>query len=256
MSFLMPFFATPPALAQRIHGTVRDLSSERPLPFATAQLLSEDGTVLRTIVADQSGVFTLAAPADGTYRLRAWHVGAETLVVGPIVLEAGADLVLDVLLDVKPIGLEGIDVAVEARIRRLALTGFYERAKIGGGVFLTPEDIAERNPLRTTDLLATVPGLHLEESLSTLHRYPIVRGYRGTGDGLCLPAIYLDGMLLQRGGDRSVEGLRSGGRDVFHVDELHPTGLLGVEVYRSASEVPAQYSGGTAACGVMVFWTR
>ena len=34
-----------------------------------------------------------------------------------------------------------------------------------------------------------------------------------------------------------------------------PSQLLAIEVFRSAAEVPVQFSGGSAACGVVLIWT-
>jgi hypothetical protein len=32
--------------------------------------------------------------------------------------------------------------------------------------------------------------------------------------------------------------------------------IYGIEVYRGAGEVPGEYAGSTAACGVIVVWTK
>ena len=61
--------------------------------------------------------------------------------------------------------------------------------------------------------------------------------------GLCQPAIWIDGLLLN-----DFPGMSN-------TDDLLSPGVLeAVEVYTSTSNAPAQYR--TGNCGVVLFWTR
>src|SRR5690606_21168048 len=56
--------------------------------------------------------------------------------------------------------------------------------------------------------------------------------------GACLPAIYLDGAQVQQSGDFDpMAGFR------FDLRSIRAREIVGVEVFRSAAEVPAQFSG-------------
>ncbi|HTL94843.1 MAG TPA: hypothetical protein VL157_04835 [Gemmatimonadaceae bacterium] len=39
-------------------------------------------------------------------------------------------------------------------------------------------------------------------------------------------------------------------------EHLHPDDILAIEVYDGASKIPPQYAAGSAACGVVVIWTK
>ena len=60
--------------------------------------------------------------------------------------------------------------------------------------------------------------------------------------GFCLPDVYLDG-IPQPGADELD-------------DIIMPFDIEGIEVYRSASEVPARYTTAGANCGVILLWSR
>jgi hypothetical protein len=65
----------------------------------------------------------------------------------------------------------------------------------------------------------------------------------------CLPAIYLDGFQVQSSGDLT------GDRE-FDLRTLLASHILAIEAFRGAAEVPAQYSGASSACGVIMIWTK
>lgn len=72
--------------------------------------------------------------------------------------------------------------------------------------------------------------------------------------------VYLNGAKVGRGGmvregAGKLEGLQLGAvatdLRLFDIASLEA-----VEVYRSAAQVPQEYGGPTAACGVLLLWTR
>jgi hypothetical protein len=69
-----------------------------------------------------------------------------------------------------------------------------------------------------------------------------------SGGSYCWLTVYQDGALLYRNGSRLPPPDFE--RD-FRVSELES-----VEVYRSSAEVPVEYGGTSAACGVVLLWTR
>ncbi|MGH7555626.1 MAG: carboxypeptidase regulatory-like domain-containing protein [Longimicrobiales bacterium] len=122
---------------------------------------------------------------------------------------------------------------------------FVLRAPRAGSFRLRAERIgyrvAETSPLElaagdtlTTDLLRGVAGVHPTPSR------------RGTGSivqlrGGCIPRVFLDGLRIQLLG--------------MTIDDLvRPAELEGIEIYRGAGELPAEFAHG--ACGAVVLWTR
>ena len=62
----------------------------------------------------------------------------------------------------------------------------------------------------------------------------------------CIPALYIDGTMVRRAGERGL-----------YIDEfVRPDEILGIEVYRGSSEIPLQYGGTLGTCGVVLIWTR
>jgi len=89
---------------------------------------------------------------------------------------------------------------------------------------------------------------------------------------LCEPRVFLDGLVVIRGGSRPTARQPGGDpaselEDLFEdprfgamaLDDLiSPNVIEAIEVYRSASQVPAEFggSGVFTRCGVVVIWTR
>jgi hypothetical protein len=112
-----------------------------------------------------------------------------------------------------------------------------DRAQRGGfGYFITRDKIEQQRPFRVTDLLRTVPGLQVLPSGRAFG--DIVRTTEG-----CSPAVYLDGSRFPLMGE-SIDNL------------VDPMALEGIEVYPRAVEVPAEFQGPFANCGVIALWTR
>lgn len=43
---------------------------------------------------------------------------------------------------------------------------------------------------------------------------------------------------------------------LFNIDEILPGDVEGMEIYRGAATIPAEYNKGTAICGLILIWTR
>ena len=98
-----------------------------------------------------------------------------------------------------------------------------------------------------------------------------LRGSNLSQGGVCRPRVFVDGLMYARGDsrpvrltdeldvDQLVEDQMRAIDQAFSLDDIgHPSTLAGIEVYRSASQVPVQF-GGTSVetlCGVIVIWTR
>ena len=117
------------------------------------------------------------------------------------------------------------------------MEGFRWREKRGFGYHFGPEDIDERNPNRTSDLLRMVPSIYVRTT--NIQGRGIV--YIGHGPQVrCRPKIWLDGVFVED----------------FYVDDIDATALKAVEVYRRPSETPPEFEHGSNRCGTIVIWTR
>ncbi len=172
----------------------------------------------------------------------------------------------------KPIEMDPIEVSVSATRRHLELAGFYERQRSDFGTFLGPEQIERKRAPRITDLLQGLPGVRLVamNAGSTGRRFIQLRGSNLSQGGVCRPRIFVDGLLYALGDsrpkDRFDDPATETAEEIFEeldqglgIDDIGPpSDLAGIEIYRSAIQVPVQF-GGTSVqtlCGVIVVWTK
>ena len=228
--------------AQAIAGVVLDDASDQPLAGALVELLDEQDAPVDETVADEEGAFILDPPAPGAWRIRTTLIGYADMVSVPLEVQRGDNLVVEVRMAIEAVALEPL--VIRSRVSTLdhQLFGFYGRMdrgrRSGFGYFMDLEDIERLNAIEPTDLLRTAPGVR------------VVPGQPGYGAGLrmsggCIPAIYVDGMQVNR------YPLTS-----FSLDEIVPASSIeGIEVYRGgASQVGAYHDPG--GCGLVLVWTR
>jgi hypothetical protein len=228
------FVAARPAGAQTVLGRLLDVSTGRSIAAGTLALLHTDSTVAASAVTDTAGNFALRAPRQGSYHLRGERIGYRTAVTAPLELGSDDTLRVEFRLSVEAVELNPITVMSYSRRPPGPLGGFYDRARRRAfGTFITRQDIEDSRPLQTTDLLRTIPGIQLTPS--RFGRFNVrMRG--------CVPRVFLDGVPIRMAG--------------LTIDDLvHPSELEGLEVYRSAAEVPGEFAfpGG---CGAIGLWTR
>jgi hypothetical protein len=249
--------AASPVRAQDVWGLILYNHNDLPVALATVRLVAEDGSVLATALSDMEGRFTLPVPADGEYLVHAEHMTAFAMADGPLALSQSSRTFVTFHLVPQPIALEEIAVAVEGRSLPLTRTGFYRREEIGLGHFVDPTDVARRRPIRTSDLLRSVPGVQYIQAngLAGFDGYPVMSyalrselfGVNGSGMP-CFPQVYVDGVIVEQGGRGWVPTM---GFD----DLVQAHDVSAMEVYRSPAETPAAF-GGLSACGVILLWTK
>lgn len=115
---------------------------------------------------------------------------------------------------------------------------FYQRKERGLGRFVTRQEIDRRNPIRTTDVLRTIPGLTVMPSPRGFGYVLRMRGAR------CDPLVWIDGAPASTG--------------YLDVDVFAPQSLEGIEVYSGPASVPIELRNarGDDACGVIALWSR
>ena len=226
-----------------------------PVAMATVRLVAPDGSVLGVGVTDLEGRFSVPVPDDGEYSVHVEHLTAFAMVDGPLSLRTTANTFVTFHLVPHPIALEEISVTVEGRSLPLARTGFYQREEIGLGFFLSPEDVERRRPIRTSDLIRTVPGVQYVQAngLAGFGGYPVMsyalRSEFFSAESMpCFPRVYVDGVVIEQGGRGWIPSM---GFD----DLVQAYDVAGMEVFRSPAETPVQF-GGLSSCGVILLWTK
>ena len=233
-----------PALAQgrpepapaRITGRVTDKRSGAAVPGAELLLVAE-GRVTGT---DSTGTFTIPGVPAGEVHLlvRARHYPRTEVIVR---VAPGDDVGLPIELDSTatvgaPQRLATVAVTEKAPLANYRLTDFERRRRTGLGQYLTEEELRTSGAANLQDATRGMRGL-------TLHcggteyvgcRIQIVRAKVN-----CLPEYVVDGQV----------------DNVF--GPLTPIGdIIAVEVYTGAADVPGEFAGTHAGCGVIALWTR
>jgi hypothetical protein len=128
----------------------------------------------------------------------------------------------------------------------VAIGAFLKRSprRLGGHFFLRDE-IEERQPRRTSDLLQLVPSMTVIDHGSST-RTGAVHNARAQ----CQPVVYVDRVLIfqppvYKGFVSAYDAMNS----------VHWGDLEGMEVYLGPATVPAEFSGSRARCGVIAHWT-
>lgn len=246
-------------LTSVVLGTVSDLVSGLAVVGALVHIDSA-GIETRT---DGSGAFRLGAVPSGAIRIELRRVGYRPIDLRLQVRPGRTVHLPDSVLRLEPLGAVLLDTTiVEGEPTSRTLDGFYERRLRGIGSFLTRhewESIAD--PAQLTDILQRMPGIDVSPNPNYLkpvrqvggvdildQRRWIVQTNRGGGVTLrgsaCVPAVYVDGSYFGPLGDMDVDDLTP----VAHVEAI--------EVYRGGSQIPVEFNGPGAACGVIVVWTK
>jgi hypothetical protein len=232
--FLRRDFTVYPRVQTRVVGMVSDYDSGDPVEGAVVRLAGTG----HSAVTGNSGRFVLNGVNVGRYRFEVEHltygVTADSMEIG----SSTADV--EVVLSPRAIQLEGITVF--SRPVPLENAGFYNRQQRGVGRYITRHEILRRNPNRLSEMLQAVPGVRLTVGSGT--EYGVQLRNR------CEPTFLVDG--------------RHHPRNIFRIDDIHPSLIHGVEIYLSPSQIPPEYrrpqfeSGGQAPedpCGVVLIWT-
>lgn len=237
------------AFPGRIVGTVIDRRTERPIESAQLELVGDDTSRF----SDGNGRFLFRDLTPGVYRVKVNHVAYDQMEqIGNVPGNRTVDVRFNMSAD--PIELEPLVVSV-VRDQRLELRGYYDRReigeKVGNGVFFNEEEIRRLMPTRVTNLLQWVPGVTVDCSQGTRNCRVLMRrgnpSLSARAQGGCVNSnVYLDGVRV----------IRDTSPDPMSIDNfVSPAEIVGVEVYRSASEVPAEFAGSVGRCGAIVIWT-
>jgi Carboxypeptidase regulatory-like domain len=194
----------------------------------------------RLVTADSSGHFFLAGLPAGVNRLVVRASGFPATQV-EVELLRGAITNRRIELDSTTEGrqaaaqsLPTVSVTADATPANYRLVDFERRRQLGRGQFLTESEITKNGAYSVTDAIKNMRGVLYEcggggGCYIRMARAPM----------RCLPEYIVDDQVMNDfGPDTPI-------RDV-----------IGLEVYSGPTEVPGEYAGRYAGCGVVVIWTR
>jgi hypothetical protein len=230
-----------PLHAQVVAGTVLEETTGRYLVGARVTLLDAQDVVHATELADSLGQFALQVPRAGSWILSVQLLGYEPLVTEAIPVDPAEMVVVEITLAVDAIPLEPLVVKTRRSMRSPDIQAFYDRrdraGRSGFGNFVARDEIERGGATRPTDLVRSMAGVR------------IVRGVPGRGAGIrmaggCVPAIFIDGMRINR------VSLHDSLDDYVTTLDIE-----GIEVYRGpTSQVGALHD--PSGCGLVAVWTR
>jgi hypothetical protein len=253
LAALSAAFALPATLmAQRtgiIAGVVVD---EAGNPIAGAEIAASGVTARAT--TDSAGKFMIRDLESGEYNVRARRIGYFPARMTADIGKGGrADLHIE--LQTRPAMLDSVIVTAEGRCPDRSYTGFLCRQRLSkSGVFLSDDDIFDKNARELGDIFRDVPGFRIETQPTIWGRLPMPMVVRGTG---CLNA-------LVNGKPASVTNPMPRFADQ----------MIAAEIYATPAEVPQEYQrfiyGGEGRqttvyhhgisssdrCAIVVYWTR
>jgi hypothetical protein len=128
------------------------------------------------------------------------------------------------------------EVVVQARAEQLVprYLDFERRRHAGLGAYLRWDELAKKGYSSVGDALHVVRGVRIQCNQETFECFAFM-----ARTPQCQPTWWIDGV------------------QVHSFQESTPIrDIYGIEVYRGPGEVPAEFSGSDAACGVIVIWTK
>ena len=216
-------------------GQVISQLTQTPIPAAVvhlAPLASADPGRPLSFTTDSTGRFLFATLDSGTYLLEVDAIG---YAQGTWRLRIPPGRTVQHAFDLVPLTVKLPPVVVEStRTARGRLADFERRRAAKVGYFLTQQDIEKLNASSLSDVLARVRGVTLD-----------------CAGGTCIPRM----ARSQPGCDPQffIDGTES---TSYFARNTPPHDIIGLEVYRGPSELPAEFTGSNSGCGVIVIWTK
>jgi len=212
-----------------LKGKVVDSELGDPVPGAVIRI-RPGGTPLTT---DTLGTFSVTDLKPGEIEVAVQALGFEPRS-WKFTVQAGQSVDRNFPLDFT--GDKLPEIVVTARANKLVprYVDFERRRDRGIGAFLRWDDIKKKNYATLGDAARSVRGVKLQcdqrefECAIRMARTPN-----------CSPRWYVDGV------------------QVMHFTENTPVrDIYGLEIFRGPSEMPAEFGGSDAGCGVLSVWTK
>jgi len=128
------------------------------------------------------------------------------------------------------------EVVVRGRAEQLAprYQDFERRRQRGIGAYLRWDELSQKGFNSVGDALRSVRGVRIRCNQETFECHAFM-----SRDPQCFPTWWVDGTRVAS----------------FH-ENTPIRDVYGIEIYRGPGEVPGEFAGSDAACGVIVIWTK
>ena len=221
--------------ATTLRGVVED-SASRGIPYATALLVRED----RSATTDAAGRFEISRVMAGTVLLRIRAIGFVPASFR-VTIKPGSTRSFHFTLERST--QELAELRVTSGPEQLA-AGLYRRLR-RGGTFVTGDLMTNRGMMRPSEALQWIPGIRYD------HR-PATEGGPTIGFPDCNAArpkivVWIDGR-------RVLDGLGGNERAVAMVDDVNPSDVQLMEVYKRFDEIPPEFRE-PDLCAAIIVWT-
>jgi hypothetical protein len=217
------------AAAQTLRGRVIDSEFGHPLIGATVRV--RRGTL--PLTTDSMGRFEAPGLPAGESMVTIEALGYASNVFTVYVPAAGAvdqDFALDFTGHRLP------ELVVRGRAERLAprYADFELRRQRKLGAYLRWDDLSRGGYSSVGDALRTIRGVRIQCNQQQFECHAVM-----ARTPQCQPTWFIDGVEVRS----------------FH-ENTPIRDIYGIEIYRGAGEVPGEFAGSNAACGVIVMWTK
>jgi hypothetical protein len=234
---LLSIAGTAPAVAQQTRGTIQGTVVDTAGRKMDQALITVIGTNVSAIT-DTAGAYVLRQVPMGPVEVKVRRIGfwADSL---KITVRDSIPIRADFKLRPQVVQLVGTEVLADPMTGKMG--PFNQRRSRGVGSFITRADIEKRQAASVSELLRYLPGVSISQRMAG-EPQPVhmQRSVNTTTTGKCAVQIYVDGHPYQNG----------------NVDDFSPNSVEGIEVYRSASEIPGAFRSRDATCGLIAIWTR
>ena len=234
---------------QFFHGRVLDTETSAPIALAIVSLVAEgESRDLVRQTTDSAGRYRLRAPRAGRYVVQARRVGFSPLRTPAYEIRRSEERLVDLPMTRIVASLDTVVVAEETVRHSFMLDGFMARRALGVGTFFDREALEARGFPPMATLLREVPGLRISSSTGRTSVRLNRGGTLSPQTPQCVPGIILDGVGVTRSDDapESTSGL---------LGSINGREVEAVEIYKSRSQVPAEFAGPEARCGAILIWT-
>jgi hypothetical protein len=227
------------AQQRSLRGIITD-SAGYPLPNVDVRIM-EIGRMTRS---DIQGKFAIDRIGDRIIDVTFRRLGYQVRSVRVSLINGEGDS-LRVIMRADPLKLPQIDIQ-EKEDNHPFFNEYEKRRQRGIGTFITQKDIEKLNTSYPSDAFRRLPGMRFVSvsggmGVRFMSSVGMTGGRAGSASGGCVPTIWVDG--------QAVVGLE--------IDEVRAQDIHGIEIYRGAATVPAQFAkAGLTQCGVIVVWTK
>jgi len=231
-----------------LSGIVRNDSTGAPIPGVEVIL---NGTP-HAGTTNAQGRYLITGLPTGTYQLIFRLVGHLPLRID-VRLTAGDTTRANAMLIPSTVVLAPVIVTGAPSTRGVGIgrEAIVERQRLGFGRFVDAEKLRRYESFLNVDNVLEREGDVV--IMKRGHEYVAFNRTRRDINGKpnCVMQVYYNGSPVGKGGVVGASDLRPANLRDFSV-----SGLEDVEIYRSAAEVPLEYGGPNAGCGVILLWSR